>query len=124
MTTQLAFTEAHSRVRLVLGGKPVPVTVILAPTMAAVGDTVIADDEVAALADPASRRTQSRAAVAPTNRFSAFGLEGHVEDCIVGFLRTGAYKDMIRFSEMRTAIGEKSPALVQDMLDGEARPEK
>jgi len=61
-TTQLALTDAHSKLRLVLGGRPAPVTVIFAPTIAAVGDTVIEDEVVAALAGPANSRTHSRAA--------------------------------------------------------------
>jgi hypothetical protein len=78
--TQLAFTEAHSRFRLVLGGKPVPVTVIFAPTMAAVGETVIEGDAVAALAEPANRKTQRRAAVPAMKILVALGLpEGHLE---------------------------------------------
>jgi len=69
--------------RLVLGGKPVPVTVIFAPTMAAVGDTLIVGDAVAAFAEPTNRRTQSRAAVALTTIFTAFDLvEGIALDCI------------------------------------------
>jgi len=70
--------------RLVLGGKPVPVTVIFAPTMAAVGDTLIEGDAVAALAEPTNRRTQSRAAVTATTIFNAFDfVEGTALDCIV-----------------------------------------
>jgi hypothetical protein len=103
LTTQLAFTEAHSRLRLVLGGKPIPVTVIFAPTMAAVGDTVIVGDEVAAFAGPAKTTTHSRAAVAARRMFRRFGLvKGHVEDCIARFAQSGVYKEVIRFSEMGT----------------------
>jgi hypothetical protein len=69
-------------VRFVLGVKPVPVTVILEPTMAALGETVNVDDAVAALAEPTSRRTQSRAAVAATTIFTALDFEGISLECI------------------------------------------
>lgn len=83
--TQLAFTEAHSRFRLVLAGKPDPVTVIFAPTMAAVGDTDIEGDVVAALAEPANRKTHRIAAVPAMRTLTGFGLpEGHTEDFIRG----------------------------------------
>lgn len=69
--------------RLVLGGNPVPATVIFAPTVAAVGETVIEDDAVAALAELANRKTHSKTAVPAMKTLTAFGFhEGHLEDFI------------------------------------------
>jgi len=80
---QAALDPAQSRVRFVLGVKPAPVTVILEPTMSALGETVSVDDAVAAVAEPTNRRRHSRAAVAATMIFAAFSFgEGNVQDCI------------------------------------------
>jgi hypothetical protein len=54
--------------------------------MAAVGETVIEEDVVAALAEPVNMRTHSRTAVAAKKIPATFGLfESHLEDCNVKF---------------------------------------
>ena len=74
--TQVAFEVPHSRVRAVLAGRPVPVTVMVAPTMAAVGKTVIAGEAAAALAGLAIKRTHKRADVVASDTLRAPAFDG------------------------------------------------
>jgi len=58
----VAFAEAHWRESAVLGGKPVPVTVRVAPTTAAVGETVSDSEDVWACAAAMGERRRIRPA--------------------------------------------------------------
>lgn len=81
-TTQVALDAAHWRVRPVLAGRPVPVTVMEAPTIAALGETVIPAEAAAALDGAAIRRKQRRPEPAATETKA----RGLCRDHLVGFM--------------------------------------
>ncbi len=59
-----------------MGGKPVPAMVMVDPTIAALGETVIVGEPLAAFAEPAKRRIQSRAEVAAMEKPGIVSFDG------------------------------------------------